>query len=285
MIFFKLLKNLCLSTILSCSIGLILIVTYRNWLSCNNKSQNSEIKLFNDFITKNTNIYLERRKEADKNNIELQIYSIMIILKSLTGNKSDELYSYLDELKIKDLNGLKNFVFYLISKLILENDELKKFLILQYFINETVDVNNLNNEIVLKIEEKNNVTINNKIVYENRNAYFNNDIDNISNIVNSECLKNLNNENLFKHSTDNFQINKILEKNKIIGSKINKISEKFIERIVGFKNNENDEMFKKVIKKEKDSHSILESIFIKFLFRDLYFPTIYDKLVTFFINI
>lgn len=147
------------------------------------------------------------------------------------------------------MNGLKNFVFYLISKLILENDELKKFLILQYFINETVDVNNINNKIVLKIEEKNNVTSNNKIVYENRSAIFNNDIDNISNMVNSECLKNLNNENLFKHSTDNFQINKILEKNKIIGSKINKISEKFIERIVGFKNNENDEMFKKVIKK------------------------------------
>lgn len=264
-------------TILSGSIGLFLLIMYKNWLTKTNTTEILDINLNDDFISKSTSIYLEHKNDVDKSEVELKCYSIMLILKSLTCDKSDDLYEYLDELNIKDLNGFKNFIIYLNSKLILENDKENIFLILKYFINEKIDFNYSNNENVQKFEEESNEIINNKSDFENLITNLN-EIKYILNIINDADLKNLSNENLSVHNADNCQINERYEKNKKIDLQIKEISRKFIERIIDLNNNENDEMLKKVNKRERNLCSILESIFIKFLNRDFYYSTIHDEL-------
>lgn len=137
-------KNILLTilfSILICSLGFYLLYIYKYSLYNTEKIKNSDYNSLNDFVDKFTNIYLENSKDSDKYKVELHCYSIMFILKFLTGDKSNKFYEYLNELKIKDLDGFKNFVIYVNSKLILENDKKKIYKILKYFIDEKNEVN------------------------------------------------------------------------------------------------------------------------------------------------
>lgn len=292
-------KSLCIILLLTI-ISIILIgslVIYwlftKKVLYNNKETKNFDMKLLNNFVEKSINIYFDSKKETNKNKIQLNCYAIMFILKSLTGEYSDELYAYLNELEIKDLEGFKIFVIYLYSKLILENDTKKINKILQYFIDESTYIDNKKNESILLndlyCKKSNEIDINN----ENNNFNLNdynvsvNEQKEKSSYVHYNYNGNLSNVNdftEFRKCDEDIELgltSKIYGKNKNNNDELKniKICEKFIDHILSLKIEENNDFLEKVNKKDKKSSSILENIFIKFLNRNFYYPTINDDLV------
>ncbi|EQB61577.1 hypothetical protein NAPIS_ORF00855 [Vairimorpha apis BRL 01] len=236
-------KNLLLtiiSTFLTGSLGFYLLFTYKIWPFNNFKTKNLEINLLNDFVEKSTNYYIEHKVETDKSYVELQCYSIMFILKSLTGDKSKGLYEYLNELKIKDLDGFKNFVIYLKNRLTLENDKDNILKILHYFIDEKDKINGeeKNKDNTLKVSE-----------YEQDNENSNDNLGFVDNVKDGEFIYDIK-----KNMKIKMFIMKILNADK------------------------DNEFLEEVNKKEKNSSSILETIFVKFLNRQFYCESINDEL-------
>ncbi|EQB61574.1 hypothetical protein NAPIS_ORF00852 [Vairimorpha apis BRL 01] len=278
--FYKNLSLIIISVVLISTIGFYLLFTYKIWPFNNGETEVSEIILFNDFIEKGTNIYYDLKKETNKHNVKLQCYSIMLILRSLTGDKSNELYKYLKELNVKDLNGFKNFVIYLKAKLILENDKDKIFKILQYFIDEKIKIykGEKNNENYLKVSE-------NEQDDESSNIYFSS-IDNtaedsvsLENKTDFIKFKNTNKRNneIEQNGDTSQNVKKFWEKDSV--NLVNKeISEKFIKRILSLNADKDNKFLDEVNKKEKNSSSILETIFVKFLNRQFYCESINDEL-------
>ena len=275
-------KNLLLtiiSTFLTGSLGFYLLFTYKIWPFNNFKTKNLEINLLNDFVEKSTNYYIEHKVETDKSYVELQCYSIMFILKSLTGDKSKGLYEYLNELKIKDLDGFKNFVIYLKNRLTLENDKDNILKILHYFIDEKDKINReeKNKDNTLKVSE-----------YEQDNENSNDNLGFVDNVKDGEFIydikKKYENKNVYNEDVESVQNYDIyLKENKItkkeyVDLENKEISELFIERILSLNADKDNEFLEEVNKKEKNSSSILETIFVKFLNRQFYCESINDEL-------
>lgn len=80
-----------------------------------------------DLTEKIINIYLKRNKNADKHSVKLKCFSFQLILKSLTGDRSDEMFNYLGELGVSDIESFKNFVFSIYSEFVSNNNEAKIF--------------------------------------------------------------------------------------------------------------------------------------------------------------
>lgn len=251
---------LFVSTVLFGSIGFYLLLTYKLWPFSQKQCKN-EINKLDEFVLKGTNIYLQRENQMEKEDVEKSCYSIMIILKSLTNDKSDELFDYLKEQKVKDINGFKNFITYLNSKLILENDENKIFRILKYFIDEKSLISNfiLDTNESEKVKQLQNDKYRLDLWYKDHKFYS--DL--------SEAKRQL-------------MIEAETQRKKILENKL--ISENLVKRILELENNdnskdnENDKVLDNIYFTINDLSLLLENITTKFLIRDFYEPTIYEDL-------
>lgn len=274
-----------LSALLIGSFGYCLYFMYNKRHVYSEKVENSDVNILNNFIAKGTKIYLDYKKEANKFDVELHCYSIILILKSLTGENSEELYSLLDELKIEDLEGFRNFVEYLKTKIIYENDNDKIFKILQYFIEEKNQMfmkNQLNNLIIN--DSTKDINEHNNKINENVADYLVSNDTKSEEMFNTDIEKNSKEKNKIFNNFETVQNPNTSEKiedtqkNEYDYFVIMEISKKFITHVLNLVVDEDTELLRKVSEKCKKSNSILEKIFSKFLNKKIYFFEInYDE--------
>lgn len=256
------------------SMGLYFSSVYKYWPFNTKVTEIENVDTVDDFVQKLTNIYLENKIKWNKSEIELKCYSIILIIKSLTSDNSEELFNYLNELNVKDICGFKNFVTYLNSILFLGNEKNKIYKILNYFIDE-----NENNQMNV---DKENCLHDNIFpgIYSNEKDFnLNLKTDDSKSVDHDATTTN----QFFDSYEEKILEMAVTNKENIILDNKN-ISEKFIERILELNIEENSEMLKKVSEKNNNNNSILENTFYKFLIREFYEPSIYYELSKLILN-
>ncbi|EQB59925.1 hypothetical protein NAPIS_ORF02508 [Vairimorpha apis BRL 01] len=179
-----------------------------------------------------------------------------------------------------DIDNFKNFIIYLNSQLIKENDKNKIFKILQYFIEEKNEVYDGNNDVFKSHFSIENPNEDNEKIIKNTNTSY--AYENKQNVIDSNAETRT-----FIYSFDeaydndrNITINVDKDKKgeKFYKKEINFldykiISRNFIEHILASNLELKNEMLEKVCKKMKNSSSIIENV----LFKIFIGSTFYNK--------
>ena len=182
---------------------------------------NHVINLYEDINDKEMIYLLERMKNKDfiffvydNNETKEKFINDINMLNNITVNKNENLYYYIllnKKINLEKFSSFEKDKIYLVSNNLISNKEINDLDIIKNNILEN-NLQNKNEEIIDNIKKYPNIIDNNDNNYFIDSHYINNNLDNISDIINNKFKnisnENIENDNIIKINYDKIKINK-----------------------------------------------------------------------------